>query len=122
MARLAVTSRPSGVHCWLDVADGVSCSEVEQWFAKWLTEFKWEDDIPLRYAVFYLGHNADMEWPHEPTAEERLNGLPIGSAGEPVSGDWAVTAFTLGAGGTPPQWPAISPEKLIAGARAYLES
>jgi len=94
--------------------------EVESWFIDWLSGFALDDDIPVRYAVFFLGHEADMEWPHEPTAEERLNGVPIGCASEPVCGDWAVTSYTFGAGGVPDNWPAIKPRKLLEGARGYL--
>ncbi len=120
VARLLVTSRPSGIHCWLDVAEGVSCAEVEEWFVRWLAGFEWPDDIPVRYAVFFLGHESEREWPHEPTFEERAHGVPIGSAAEPVRGDWAVTSFALGCSDTPPYWPALEAEKLIDGARSYL--
>lgn len=120
VARLLVTSRPSGIHCWLDVADGVSCAEVETWLARWLDNFEWSDDIPVRYAVFFVGHEAEREWPHEPTFAERSAGIPIGSAAEPVRGDWAVTSYALGCANTPTYWPAVQANKLIAGAQAYL--
>lgn len=132
VARLEITSRPSTVHCHLDLAEGVEREAAVDFIRKWLVQAPdlgtwavssepWDVEMPLRYAVVHVGHLGEEGWPHEPTADERAGGAEIEITGPDLEGPWKVVGCSVVWSGVPDSWPDRTWPELVHGALAWLE-